>query len=243
MDRPLQVQRDPPRQPPGCIPVSVDTQISTARVERSTTVVQIPQPFRPEPIDEGPKAAISAAERVLLSDRADGIAMAYAAHSISMLARDLPRARVAFKQALEENPNAATVHMLASINLCLLDRPEEALKHARQAVDLSPRDPLRHAAHLARASALFHLGRYEEAVEAARDALAVRSGFVMSHLMLIAALGQLTDLTAAHAAVTDLKALRPGLTASSEQAQLPIFTVPACAESWREGWTKAGLPQ
>jgi adenylate cyclase len=196
-----------------------------------------------EPIDGGATAAISAAERVLRSDRADGIATACAAHSISMLARELPRARAAFVQALAENPNAAIVQMMASINLCLLDRPEEALHHATQAIELSPRDPLRHAAYLARASALFQLGRYEEAADAARKALAVRSGFVMSHLMLIAALGQLEDSQAARAAVTDLMALRPELTAASEQAQLPIFTVPACAENWRQGWLKAGLPQ
>ncbi|WP_170408905.1 adenylate/guanylate cyclase domain-containing protein [Ruegeria arenilitoris] len=196
-----------------------------------------------EPIGEGPKEAVKAAERVLLSDRADGIALAYAAHSISMLARDLPRARVAFKQALEQNPNAATVHMLASINLFLLNRPEEALSHAIQSVDLSPHDPLRHAAYIAQASALFHLGRYEESVKACRDALSVRSSFVMSHLMLIAALGHLTDDDAAREAVADLQALRPGLTVTSAQTQLPIFTVPSCANNWSEGWLKAGLPQ
>ena len=102
-----------------------------------------------EPVDEGPRSAVAAAERVLRNDRADGIAKAYAAHSISMLARDLSRARAAFKEALSENPNAATVHMLASINLFLLDRPEKALEHATRSVELSPRDPLRHAAFLA----------------------------------------------------------------------------------------------
>lgn len=196
-----------------------------------------------DPIGEGPRAAISAAERVLMSDRADGIAMAYAAHSISMLARDLPRARAAFKQALAENPNAASVHMLASINLCMLNRSDEALEHATHAIELSPKDPMRHAAHIARASALFQLCRYDEAAAAARDALAVRSGFVMSHLMLIAALGQMSDAAAAQAAISDLQALRPDITASSDQTRLPVFTVPACAESWREGWKKAGLPE
>ncbi|WP_367648758.1 adenylate/guanylate cyclase domain-containing protein [Ruegeria arenilitoris] len=196
-----------------------------------------------EPIGEGPKEAVTAAERVLVSDRADGIAMAYAAHSISMLARDLPRARVVFKQALKQNPNAATVHMLASINLCLLDRPKEALTHAVQSVDLSPHDPLRHAAYLAQASALFQLGRFEEAASACREALSVRSSFVMSHLMLIASLGHLTEQEAARKAVKDLQMLRPGLTAASTETNLPIFTVPSCANDWREGWLKAGLPQ
>ncbi len=196
-----------------------------------------------EPIGEGPKEAVTAAERVLMSDRADGIAMAYAAHSISMLARDLPRARDVFKQALKQNPNAATVHMLASINLCLLDRPEEALNHAVQSVVLSPHDPLRHAAYLAQASALFQLERYEEAAGACQDALSVRSSFVMSHLMLIASLGHLTDEEAARKAVKDLQILRPGLTAASKETQIPIFTVPASANNWREGWLKAGLPQ
>jgi TolB-like protein/Tfp pilus assembly protein PilF len=194
-----------------------------------------------EPMGEGPKSAVAAAERVLTSDRADGIATAYAAHSISMLARDLPRAREAFKQALAENPNSATVHMLACMNLFLLDRPQEALEHASHAIVLSPRDPLRHAAYLGKGSAFFHMGRYEEAAEACRNALAVRSGFVMSHLILIASLGQLGKIDAAQVAVSDLQALRPEITASSAQAQMPIFTVPACAESWREGWLKAGL--
>ncbi|AXI56859.1 hypothetical protein SuNHUV7_20060 (plasmid) [Pseudoseohaeicola sp. NH-UV-7] len=196
-----------------------------------------------EPVGEGPKSAVAAAEKVLTSDRADGIAMAYAAHSISMLARDLPRAREAFKQALAEIPNAATVHMLASMNLFLLDRPQDALEHASQAIVLSPHDPLRHAAYLVQGCAFFHMGRYEEAAEACRNALAVRSGFVMSHLMLIASLGQLDKVDVAQAAVSDLQALRPEITASSPQAQMPIFTVPASAENCRKGWLKAGLPQ
>ncbi|WP_170789562.1 adenylate/guanylate cyclase domain-containing protein [Ruegeria lacuscaerulensis] len=195
-----------------------------------------------EPVGKGPKAAVAAAERVLMSDRADGIAMAYAAHSISMLARDLPRARSAFKQALAENPNAASVHMLASINLCMLNRPDEALDHATQSVELSPKDPMRHAAHIARCSALFQLARYEEAAAAAREALAVRSGFVMSHLMLIAALGQLPDTAAAKSAVNDLNALRPDITASTEQAKLPVFSMTNASENWRAGWRNAGLP-
>lgn len=195
-----------------------------------------------EPVDEGPKSAIAAAERVLLSDRADGIAKAYAAHSISMLARDLSRARAAFKEALSENPNAAPVHMLASINLCLLDRPEEALDHATRSVDLSPRDPLRHGAFLAKGSALFHMGRYQEAVDACREALSVRSGFLISRLMLIASLAQLGDLDAAKAAVADLKQLISEDAAISETIRLPIFSLPTCADRWREGWMKAGLP-
>ncbi len=194
-----------------------------------------------KPIDEGPKAAVAAAERVLLSDRADGIALAYAAHSISMLAQDLPRARAVFKQALAENPNAATVHMLASINLNFLDRPEEALEHATHSINLSPKDPMRHAAYVGQASAYFQLGRYAEAVEANRNALAIRAKFVITHLMLIASLAQNGDLESARAAVSELKELRPDLDIK-EQTRLPIFSVPECSEQWREGWLTAGLP-
>jgi len=193
-----------------------------------------------KPIDEGPKAAVAAAERVLLSDRADGIALAYAAHSISMLAQDLPRAREVFKQALAENPNAATVHMLASINLNLLDRPEEALEHATHSINLSPKDPMRHAAYVGQASAFFQLGRYAEAVVANRNALAIRAKFVITHLMLIASLAQNGDLDLARVAVSELKELRPDLDIK-EQTGLPIFSVPECSEQWREGWQKAGL--
>ena len=194
-----------------------------------------------EPVDEGPGSAVAAAERVLRNDRADGIAKAYAAHSISMLARDLSRARAVFKEALSENPNAATVHMLASINLFLLDRPEKALEHATRSVELSPRDPLRHAAFLAQGSALFHLGRYQEAVQAFRQALSVRSAFLISHLMLIASLAELGDIDAAKVAVADLRATAPDETSIAETTRLPIFSIPTCADRWRDGWSKVGL--
>ena len=164
----------------------------------------------------------------------------HAAHSISMLAKDVPRARAIFKQALGENPNASTVHMLASMNLSFLDRPAEALEHARYSVLLSPKDPMRHAAYLSQGAALFQLGRYSEAVEAARTALSIRSSFVMTHLMLIASLAQEGDITSARAAVSDLRQLRPDLDLT-EQSKLPIFTVPRSAERWREGWRLAGL--
>ncbi|WP_425043077.1 adenylate/guanylate cyclase domain-containing protein [Primorskyibacter sp. S87] len=194
-----------------------------------------------EPVDEGPKSAVAAAQRVLMSDRADGIAKAYAAHSISMLAKDLPRARTAFKEALSENPNAASVHMLASINLFLLDRPEEALRHATHSVDLSPRDPLRHASFVAQGMAYFHMQQYQEAVEACREALSVRPVFLISHMILIASLAHLGDDKAVKAAVDNLKQYVSGEAAIAETSRLPIFSFPSCAARWRQGWIKAGL--
>jgi TolB-like protein/class 3 adenylate cyclase/Tfp pilus assembly protein PilF len=194
-----------------------------------------------EPVDQGPKSAVAAAEQVLRSDRADGIAKAYAAHSISMLAQDLSRARTAFKEALSENPNAATVHMLAAANLYLLNRPDKALEHAVRSVELSPGDPLRHAAFMGQGAALFHLGRYEEAAQACREALSVRATFLMSHLMLIASLAELDDIDAAKTAAVKLNEIAPNAASITETTRLPLFSIPTCADRWRSGWKKAGL--
>ena len=194
-----------------------------------------------QPEDQGPGSALAAAEQVLRSDRADGIAKAYAAHSISMLAQDLSRARSTFKDALSENPNAATVHTLAAANLFLLNQPDIALEHANRSIELSPGDPLRYAAYVAQAAALFHLERYQDAAQASREALSVRSAFLMSHLMLIASLAASGDLDAAQLAVTKLEDIAPNAAAIVDATGLPMFTTPTCADRWHDGWKKAGL--
>jgi adenylate cyclase len=72
--------------------------------------------------------------------------------------------------ALELNPNLASAHYGFGFALGMAGHHDEALTSIGRAIRLSPFDPLMHAFLTLKCGTLITLGRYAEAVEAARDA-------------------------------------------------------------------------
>jgi TolB-like protein len=71
------------------------------------------------------------------------------------------------REAVTLNPNSATAHVHLGMALFGANRYEESLQHKDIALRLSPNDPRISSTLVARASALFMLGRYEECAESA----------------------------------------------------------------------------
>ncbi len=194
-------------------------------------------------IEEGDvPRAIQLAEQVLVSDRADAMALAYAAHVIVMFVGDHLRARRAFERSLTDNPHSALANALYAVNEAMLGEAERAVKHADLALALSPRDTFRYTFLLTKALPLIDLGRYQEAAEAAQASVDERRGFLLTHYALIAALQLGGDHAAARHAVEDLRALSPDPTLS-KIVKSARFLQNESADQMRQALLDAGIPK
>jgi serine/threonine-protein kinase len=126
-------------------------------------------------------AAREAAERALALDSALAVAHMTAGQVSVLYDWDWSAADSAFQRALLINPNRAEVHHWYSRLLAALGRADEAVLHARRAVELSPLD----------AEAIAHLGwlhlyarRYAEARERLQRALQADSSLASTRSLL-----------------------------------------------------------
>ncbi|MBT5264649.1 MAG: adenylate/guanylate cyclase domain-containing protein [Rhodospirillaceae bacterium] len=186
--------------------------------------------------------AIALAEQVLKSDRADAMALAYAAHVIMMFTGDNLRAKGAFDRSLADNPNSALAHTLCSFNYNSMMAFESAILHAEKALQLSPRDTFRYSFHMSKAMSLLFLQRFDEAIESATAAIIDRKNFLISHYILIAALELKGELVEARAAVGELKALSPEVTMRSIRESVRFFQNEA-SEPVLQALSQAGIPE
>lgn len=142
------------------------------------------------------------------------------------------------------NPNSAFAHWCYGYGLLRADRPQDALDRFDLALRLSPRDPGAWSYQTLRASSLYQLGRYEEAIAAAQDATRTPLADVVWPLVHWAAsLGQVQRGTEAAYVVEELRRKRPGLTIAGFRAW--PHNEPRSASSLEriiDGLRKAGLP-
>jgi Flp pilus assembly protein TadD len=79
-------------------------------------------------------------------------------------------ALAAHRTALGLNANSSLAHYALGYSLLRAEQPQQALEHFDIALRLSPRDPGLWSYLTLKASALYHLRRYEDAIYAAREA-------------------------------------------------------------------------
>jgi len=116
----------------------------------------------------------------------------------------------AWERVRELDPNSAGARAGLGIARIYLRQPERALASIDQALRLSPRDPLTYhwLAHRALACAL--LGRWDEALAAARQSVE-RTGSQVGYAVLAAALAHEGEDEAARAAYAELRRRAPGI--------------------------------
>ena len=128
-----------------------------------------------------------------------------------------------------------------------LGRFEEALAAARDGVRVSPRDPQLNQFHLAASDAALALGRNEEAVEWARQAVDAHPSYVWGYVMLASAYALNDQLTEARTALATANRLRPGITIADVNREWANPTENAAAAALLElqeaGVRKAGMPE
>ncbi|MBR0800638.1 adenylate/guanylate cyclase domain-containing protein [Bradyrhizobium jicamae] len=115
--------------------------------------------------------------------------------------------------------------------------PEEAVRSQNIAIRLSPVDPLLFQSFNVMGLALIELGRYDEAVQAAKRALRLNPSFLPAHYCLTSALANLGQDAEAQESAGRLLELDPGFTISARVAG-------RARSKWiLEGLRKTGLPE
>jgi tetratricopeptide (TPR) repeat protein len=147
--------------------------------------------------DPGPEIGegIRMARQAIASARADAEALTVAGFSLAFLAGDNGAALGASERAIALNPNLALAWGHRALVLVFLNRPDEAIPAAEQALRLSPRDPHRFMFVQAMAWAHLAAGRWEEGLAWAEEALRENAGLpgLRLKLSLLGHLGRLDE--------------------------------------------------
>jgi tetratricopeptide (TPR) repeat protein len=143
------------------------------------------------------------------------------------------------------NPNSSFAQWCFGYALNRVDRPKDALARFDLALRLSPRDPLHWSYQALRAMSLFLLGRYDEAIAAARDGTRTQLGDVVWPLVHWAAsLGKLGRGEEGAVVIGELCRRRPGLTIARFRTWPHNESRSAGSlEKTLDGLRKAGLPE
>jgi adenylate cyclase len=142
-------------------------------------------------------------------------------------------------RAIELNPSSAAGYLVAGAATKYLGRPEEGIELLSKAIELSPQDPLMHWFLGARALAHFMASQLEEAVTDARASLAVRYGYILGRIVLIASLAELDRPDEAAAELKALLGVDPLFTPALLDPY--PFTVESDRQRLIDGLRAAGL--
>jgi adenylate cyclase len=163
----------------------------------------------------------------------------YVLAQTSHWAGDVRAAIAHASRAIELNENFALGHFYLGIGLSLDGRHEEALEAIETGWRLSPRDPRASTWLANKARALYHLKRYEEAIETALSARRIQP-HVYGALVLVASYAQLGRDEDARSALAEIRAL-PGGSAKTTRWYLDRYSDPAAREHMADGLRKASL--
>lgn len=160
---------------------------------------------------------------------------------------DADRAIANLERAVFLNPNDARIRLELAHTLDWFRMHDRALPQIDLALRLSPRDPLLQNMHFYNGHILFHLGRHEEALEAARQLGAVATSNtwrVFHHLLRAANLTELGRDQEAQAAINAALAINPNLSVSAMRRQFAgSKNHPENRRIWLDSLRNAGLPE
>jgi TolB-like protein len=159
--------------------------------------------YRPDEHDSLLEQAQLAAERGLELDASDSECLRILAQ-VALLRRDVPLAIRHQERGLTFNPNDDRSVCAMGEILSFAGRAEEAEAWVRKAIRLNPYHPPRYWSHLARA--LFHTGRYREAIDALQN---IRAPRVRERALQVAAASMLGDAAQIAESVAALRKASP----------------------------------
>lgn len=182
------------------------------------------------------------AEEVLADHREDPLALAFAGHTIGLLAHQHERGRNAVARAASLNPNSTLVLFHSGWGHLYAGEGAIAEEHFRRAIRLNPLDPYIANTFSGRGAALCQLGRYEEAIEAFEQARAGAPEYAATYIGLTLAYCKLGQIEKARVACEKLLEKAPTMTISGFLRNAPFHT-----GSWRRDLEKAfralGVPE
>jgi tetratricopeptide (TPR) repeat protein len=148
----------------------------------------------------------------------------------------------ALERSVSLDPSSAEAYGRLGVALSIAVRPDEAIPHLEKALRLDPKSPEKWLWFDGMSWAHFAAGRYEKAVEWARQSVRLNPDDELGYRSLAASYAQLGRLDEARAAVKEALRIDPDLTLAKVRSQNPS-TDPDFLARWIEGLRKAGLPE
>ncbi len=172
-------------------------------------------------------------------DRNDYRALSLLGRTTAAVLGDFDAAKEMVDRAVALNPNSYGARQQRGWTYQIAGQPDEAIQAFERAVRISPFDPMLFSTFAGMSAAFISLGRYDEAVAAARKALRSNQTFAITHRCLAAALAQLGRDAEAREAGVRLLELQPNFRISKWLGRLGFWP----AERLVDGLRKAGLPE
>ena len=151
------------------------------------------------------------------------------------------------ERAVALNPNDARIRLELAHTYDWFRMQDLALPQVEMAIKLSPRDPLLQNMYFYKGHILFHLGRHEDALEAARQmgAVATSNTWRLYHQLLRAAnLAELDRSEDASEAVEAALSINPNLSISAMRRQFAgSNNLPENRKAWLASLKRAGVPE
>jgi adenylate cyclase len=187
------------------------------------------------------EAATACAERALVCDPDDALALAVDALVAAWSRHDLAAAEGRLAQALAANPNEPLAWLWSATTHAWRGRGAEAVRCADLALSLSPLDPLNYYFNSLASTANLIGERYERAIELAERSLRENCLHTPTLRTLAAAQVLSERMDQARETVRRLRELEPGLTVAAFKARYPGRDSPQ-AERFAAALRVAGLP-
>lgn len=178
--------------------------------------------------------------RAVELDGRDATVLAVAGHIQSVARKRFSVAMGMFEQALAINPNSAIAWARSATTLAYTGEGEEALLRVRNAMRLSPFDPLGFAFCTTNGTAAIVAGRFDEAASWLGKAHRLNSGYRAATRMLIAALALCGERAEATELAQEFIAAEPTFTISGFASWYPLSE--PYLSTVLEGMRMAGLP-
>jgi adenylate cyclase len=186
--------------------------------------------------------ALELAGKAIEQDPQNALALATYGHLQSFLFHDYDSALVYFERALTACPNHSLAWALSSPTLSYIGRGEQAIKHAEQALRLSPLDRNLFSYYTALNLAHYAQGSYEEAVRWGKLSASENPLYTANLRYLIAALGALDRLDEARNAAAILMQREPDFRLGAFEQTLQPFGDPELSARYIQHLRKSGLP-
>ncbi|WP_294609054.1 winged helix-turn-helix domain-containing tetratricopeptide repeat protein [uncultured Roseovarius sp.] len=150
------------------------------------------------------------------------------------------------ERAIALNPNDARIRLELAHTFDWFRMQDRALPEIEMAIKLSPRDPMLQNMYFYKGHILFHLGRHEEALDAARQLGSVATSNtwrLFHHLLRAANLAEMDRTEEARDAVEAALSINPKLSTSAMQRQFAgSKNHPDNRKIWLASLKKAGVP-
>ena len=189
-------------------------------------------------VEEG----VATARQAIAAARDDPEILQRAGYALGFLAGENETALHALDRGITLNPNDADAFGHRALVLAWLNRPDEAITSAEQAIRLSPQHPATFAFYIALGIAHMAAGRYEESLAWNDRALHENAGSAALRLKL-SLLGHLGRREEAEECPCLLRETHPNPTVAAMMREMPRRYSPELATRLAEGLRKAGLPE